>query len=195
MMGKRQSRDVSPDASDSRENTPKLDTVLYTESSGSFGYLWTLRYHQAGLLLPFKSQTPSGQLNSDPPRPPLRWPISTRPRAFTARKWRPARSLGHAHWEVGPEFRPERWMPEPSLKSAPRRARAEAELVAAQVGRRSTECRARLPGPPESLSSAGAGAAILDGGIKARTRVRREGFRAALGPRRGTGGRALGCVP
>ena len=56
-------------------------------------------------------------------------------------------------------------MPEPSLKSAPRRARAEAELVAAQVGRRSTECRARLPGPPESLSSAGAGAAILDGGI------------------------------
>lgn len=86
-------------------------------------------------------------------------------------------------------------MPEPSLKSTPRRARAEAELVAAQVGRRSTECRARLPGPPESLSSAGAGAAILDGGIKARTRVRREGFLAALGPRRGTGGRALGCVP
>lgn len=75
-------------------------------------------------------------------------------------------------------------------------SRRSRELVASQVGRRSTEWRARLPGPPEGVFSAGAGAAILDGGSKTRKSVRSEGFPAALlGPRRGPAGRALGCVP
>lgn len=75
-------------------------------------------------------------------------------------------------------------------------SRRSREPVAPQVGRRSTEWRARLPGPPESLFVAGVGAAILDGGSKTRTGVRQEGFSAALlGPGRGPAGRALGRVP
>lgn len=75
-------------------------------------------------------------------------------------------------------------------------SRRSRELVAPQVGRRSTEWRAGLPGPPESLFVAGVGAAILDGGSKTRTSVRQEGFPAALlGPGRGPAGPALGRVP
>ena len=86
-------------------------------------------------------------------------------------------------------------MPEPSLKSAPRRARAEAESWwRRRSGGGAPSAGLASRGRP-SLSSAGAGAAILDGGIKTGARVRREGFPAALGPRRGPGGRALGCVP
>lgn len=58
--------------------------------------------------------------------------------------------------------------------------------MAPQVGRRSTERRARLLGPPESFFIAGAGAAILDGGSKTRTSVRRyPSLPLSLGPKEG----------
>ncbi|KAJ8788097.1 hypothetical protein J1605_005396 [Eschrichtius robustus] len=58
-------------------------------------------------------------------------------------------------------------------------SRRSRELAASQVGRRSTEWRAHLPGPPESVFSAGAGAAILDGGS---AECESDDARAARGP-------------
>lgn len=88
-------------------------------------------------------------------------------------------------------------MPEPSVPSADEAgSRRSRKPVAPQVGRRSAECRASLPGPPERLFVAGVGAAILDGGSETRASVRREGSPAALlGPGRGPAGPALGRVP
>lgn len=80
-------------------------------------------------------------------------------------------------------------MPEPSLKSAARRARAEADSWWRFVrsGGGAPSWRARLPGPPESFFIAGAGAAaILDGGSKTRTSVRRAPFLPlSWGPKEG----------
>lgn len=73
---------------------------------------------------------------------------------------------------------------------------AQKRRAAPQVGRKSTEQTARLPGPPESVFIAGIRAAILDGGSQRRTSVRREGFTVALfGPPKGPADRALGRVP
>lgn len=117
--------------------------------------------------------------------------------ASLAPKWRPRAARGHAP-EAWPESRPDRWIPEPSVKSKARResSRRSGEPVAPQVGKKSTEQTARLPGPPESVFIAGVRAAILDGGSQRRTSVRREGFSVALlGPPKRPADRALGRVP